>query len=573
MPPVFKPLAAAVCGALLAMSAHAKPFDQAGTAPAQLEPVGTYAAGAPVRSSLKSLVPKDWQIMVHRNVQLPETMDWSATDTWPQVLSKLAEKSGISVLVDWERETVFLRPESVALEDTVRRVQVTQAARTPLPALGPDAAAPVAAPQILAQAKPPIATVDKGAVDALTAKVVLLERELSRMSQASAKPQPDQSAAVAELKKDLAARNAALQSVQGEMAAAKAAAEAARKAAESATQTANSLQSSLKAVERDSAQATAKAARASQDAQTAARQAAHEAVQTAQREAAQRETARIEESRQAAAKHAAQAQAAQAARIPVQDGYRNLTLGQGFNREPVKTVAAKVAELHGATLDFQAGADIRFPGPVTILGADLGEDVRLMMRALGPDVPVRFDLCRMPATLRVTQGAARAGVYSESACAHPPMHLASAPSQSVASVAAVSASPAYPVNPLATSRTPVAARVAPVVLPAALEAPPLTVETVKAGASDVAASAVRLKFSLEAGADLEDGLRAFFKTQGYSIAWVSNFEFKAAEALNAEGVDLAEVLTQFLPKMGLDAEINTTERSVRIGDKRNEAKQ
>jgi hypothetical protein len=547
---LLKPLCVALCGALLSFAAAAKTFDQAGTAPTQLEPVGTYAAGAPVRSSLKALVPKDWQIMVHRGLQLPATMDWSAGQTWPQVLANFAQTSGFSVLVDWDQRSVFLRPVEVALEDAVRRAQVSQASVTPLPALTP---AQPAIPAILQNAQPPSASVEKATMDAMTAKLASIEAELGKLAEAKAKGQAETETALAALRSELNERNQTLATAQAELAATKRAADEARAAADAAKSAA------------DAAQTTAVAStKALEDAQFLAK-------------------AVVSPSPEPGAVMAA----AQGYAVPanVATEYQSLTIGQGFNRAPVHEVAAKVAELHGATLEFRAPADLAFPGPVTILGSDLGEDVRLMLRALGPDTQVSFDLCRQPAYLRVVPAiAGSSSKYSEAACSHPALVLAAAPSKAPATTAGTATS-----SPDAAATTPVAAATAPKVapapatpvLPAVAEPIPVLAKaepslTQYAGEAQVPAEPraplASYKFSLLAGADLETGLRDFLKSNGYELKWDSEFEFAATDPLNAEGKDLVEVLTQFLPKMGLEAEINTQERIVRVNDKRNEVK-
>lgn len=103
---------------LMAGSAHAGPYlDQTGTAPATLAPLQHYGVDSPTRSALRGLVPKGWNIYLHRKARLPEAVSWKATDTWVEAVENIVKQAGLIAKIDWDRQELFLRPaESAASE-------------------------------------------------------------------------------------------------------------------------------------------------------------------------------------------------------------------------------------------------------------------------------------------------------------------------------------------------------------------------------------------------------------------------------------------------------------------------
>jgi hypothetical protein len=93
----------------------------------------SYGMDVPTRMGLKTVIPQEWQLFVHRSVALPETMNWNRGEAWPAVLTKFASDNQMAVLIDWDNHVVMLRSPEQALEEGAKRQEIAQAATTPLP--------------------------------------------------------------------------------------------------------------------------------------------------------------------------------------------------------------------------------------------------------------------------------------------------------------------------------------------------------------------------------------------------------------------------------------------------------
>lgn len=128
-------------------------LDQKGTPLSSVSALNTYGMDVPTRIGLKAIVPKGWQLFIHKSANVPERLSWKVSDTWLSVLASLTQDDSLSVLVDWESQTVLIRTRGVALEEQATRAEISQAATTPLPRFGlkekgssPSEAVAVAAP-------------------------------------------------------------------------------------------------------------------------------------------------------------------------------------------------------------------------------------------------------------------------------------------------------------------------------------------------------------------------------------------------------------------------------------------
>jgi hypothetical protein len=131
-----RPVHALVLGlslSILATGAFAASLESKGSPTPNVATMPTYGMDVPTRMGLKSVLPADWQLFVHRTVALPETMNWNKGEAWPAVLTKFASDNQMAVLIDWDNHVVMLRSPEQALEEGATRQEIAQAATTPLP--------------------------------------------------------------------------------------------------------------------------------------------------------------------------------------------------------------------------------------------------------------------------------------------------------------------------------------------------------------------------------------------------------------------------------------------------------
>jgi len=97
-----------------AFAGHATPLVETGSPQEPLPRLSSYGVDVPTKAALRALVPAGWVIFAHRDVRLPETLNWRAGDTWPQALSAMAQARGVAVKLDWTQQAVYLSPDAVA---------------------------------------------------------------------------------------------------------------------------------------------------------------------------------------------------------------------------------------------------------------------------------------------------------------------------------------------------------------------------------------------------------------------------------------------------------------------------
>lgn len=127
-----------LCTALLlpagaAVGSSPSALQQIGPAPAQVAALTHYGLAVPTRTGLRSLVPSGWKTFIHQSVTLPPALSWSPGQAWTAVLENMGREHGLSVLVDWEAQTVLVRTPQIAADEAVTRKGIQQAAVTPLP--------------------------------------------------------------------------------------------------------------------------------------------------------------------------------------------------------------------------------------------------------------------------------------------------------------------------------------------------------------------------------------------------------------------------------------------------------
>lgn len=130
-------------------------LEQKGAPDAPVATLSTYGMEVPTGSALRTVVPAGWKLFIHQSATLPETLSWKLGDAWPKVVSDMAQTKGLSVLIDWETKTVFVRTAEVAVQEAAVRAEIAQAATTPLPRVASEKKAQVSSqPEKTATAAP-----------------------------------------------------------------------------------------------------------------------------------------------------------------------------------------------------------------------------------------------------------------------------------------------------------------------------------------------------------------------------------------------------------------------------------
>lgn len=270
-----------------------------------------------------------------------------------------------------------------------------------------------------------------------------------------------------------------------------------------------------------------------------------------------------------------------------------------FHRKSVGDVLEHAARTHGYLVSFEA-PEAHFPGPVTLMGTDMGEELHLMTRALGPATPVRFELYRESRVVRVLPATTSLPALTVVPHLYAGPLLARTPAPVVASAAHVIApenvdtaatTQGAPVVALAslpveTPPAPAANSLSTAPMPAAqptessAAAPHLAPEPARrdapAGvtrmeppslahaepAPDESAmpsipAPVSLVFTMREGESLRDALEAFLQGEGMQLKWTLKEDLQASWPVSLEGASVAAILHALMPKLGLSADIYT----------------
>lgn len=572
---------------LLAFSAaNASLLEQTGTPTAPPVEMKTYGVDVATRVGLKAVIPSGWQLFVHRSVELPESLSWKVDESWVSVLNNFAKTNDIAVLVDWDKKTVHFRTTALALDEQEKRQMIAQAAATPLPSFKADEAAKSsasAAPKApgasaAAEVKPipphadvAVASVEKaGATTSVTLAVGTADPVVPAVSGvASSAPAKAEPAAVAT---GASMFDRVL--------------DAASKPTGAPVVTVAKTMPSAEVASVPSATAPA----------TAPAPAMGSAMASAMAPAAAVVAAPAQPVAPAAASIQATPAASQAASAYVEQPLAGRTVGEAFNRKTVDAVVAAAAEKHGYAVSWEA-ADVQFPGPVTILGADMGEDMRLVLRALGGRrSPVSIDLYRGSSVVRVRNASGTAevmvreepfsGAIREKSVPSFTVKVAAETAQAPSAVIAPASALQQPMAPppasvavmaAATPVEPIAASAAPRVIVAEPKRMDTAVDTIKKLApavepkvvqpapiavaeADVPAPAAKAvvpmltTLRVERGESLRSAIEAVLES-GWTLKWDVNGDMEANTSLEVTGESLAAVLNKVLPRLALSADI------------------
>lgn len=160
---------AAVLVALALASSHAEAaLDEVGTPSGAPALVATFGTEVPSKTALQQLVPEGWVVYVHRDIKLPPTLSWKAGQSWPVVVSELADKQGWAARVDWSANALYLKPGPTPVAAPLPPASA-------VPAMSPPAAAAQAQPE-------PVLVSGSGALKLDIAKGETLRAALERLA-------------------------------------------------------------------------------------------------------------------------------------------------------------------------------------------------------------------------------------------------------------------------------------------------------------------------------------------------------------------------------------------------------
>lgn len=92
-----------------------------------------YGINVATRAGLKTLIPSDFKLYIHKDIQLPEFISWNIGKPWTDELSKIAFSNNLNVLIKWDQKSVFITTEKLIEENKETTIIAHQAATTPLP--------------------------------------------------------------------------------------------------------------------------------------------------------------------------------------------------------------------------------------------------------------------------------------------------------------------------------------------------------------------------------------------------------------------------------------------------------
>jgi hypothetical protein len=235
-----------------------------------------------------------------------------------------------------------------------------------------------------------------------------------------------------------------------------------------------------------------------------------------------------------------------------------------FNKATLAEVLKQVAAVHGYSVAFDTSA-VSFTGPVTLLGADIVEDLQLVQRALGSDrSPVAFQVFRANRKVRVLDRTADMAVVAVVDAPLAETHQAPVPDATRpatdAAVAATLPAPAVAVSaPQPSGTVPPAASG----VPGAVSAPvPKAVVTQAMDALPARQAPSGVAFVAPEGQPLSASMKQFFESNGWKLSWkADDIDFVPEFPVILNGESVADVLRKLkLPRFGLAVDLWTHDR-------------
>lgn len=189
------------------------------------------------------------------------------------------------------------------------------------------------------------------------------------------------------------------------------------------------------------------------------------------------------------------------------------------NKPLARDIAQGIADKFALRLVYMGPEDLRIEGPVTLLGKTAEQDSELFARALGGGSPVVVEISAHDRALKVVP---RGMADRDIARMRNPL-------------------PNDPILALNRSGEPAAG---PGELPFAV-----------------------LTLVVREREPLENAISRFARTQGLRLDWRVNTEFKAKSLITRDGTSVVDVLRQILPGLGLQANVDYTDRVIVVTPK------
>lgn len=512
---LWYPAAMVIALSVAASAAQAKSLEQVGTSESRAEPLKTYGVDVAAKSGLKTLLPSGWNLFIYKNTNLPQSISWSVGDTWMSALEKFADKNSLAVRLDWTKKAVYISSPEVAIESRAKLAEINNAARTPLPVYAPAATVlrvAAAAPTTAAPMRPTV-TVQPN----VTVQPVKVVTVASPAARASTEPR---------MSSDLLARALA----------------------------ATAPKSSV-SVPAGTTSVTVSSASPVVISTTPASPVSYVAVRPA--------TAPLPPLPYTMPLPQSNVVVASRVIAPVALEPGSDAFVRGNLEDIVRATAAKL----GYQVSWET-VSLPLNGPVTFLGVDAAEDMRLLQKSLGlRQSPIAIEVYRGSSVIRVSaRGPGREPLSVYNTTYSGLVGFGPRPSSSIAAVAAPlpAVSQTTWIDTVASSShvpptaTPTAAATRPVVI--VTDAPVRIVQAEIKAPIAVAPSKIVLKIAK--GDSLSKAIAQFLKTQGWELKWQVPNDMEAEFPFTAEGTTVAKVLGQLLPGLGLDTDMYAPSKMV-----------
>jgi hypothetical protein len=512
---LWYPAAMVIALSVAAGVAQAKSLEQVGVADSQTEPLKNYGVDVSAKSGLKSLMPPGWNLFIYKDTSLPASISWTVGDTWVGALEKFADKNSLAVRMDWSKKAVYLSSPEVAIESRAKMAEIENAARTPLPSYAP---ATVLAKSALVGAKP-----DTPALPAKLPEMAKAQVALATSAVAPLKPAVEP-VVVPRTPSDVLARALA----------------ATAPIAEQRPQAAPAPTPALPASELPFALPTVVAGAASPRAITGS------------------PAVPFEQTPASVLPYLSPAPLAVAE--PASDA---------FVRGNMEDIVRKTAAKLGYQVSWET-ITLPLNGPVTFLGVDAAEDMRLLQKSLGlRQSPIAIEVYRGSGVIRVTASSSNKeplAVYDSTYSGLIGYGLKSSTVSTVREPVAQAGGNTAWVDGPSSHTTPVSPAMPKVsTMPAMstvsamtpVAVPPVaTVEAPKAPVPSL------MRLQVARGESLSKAVSEFLKTQGWELKWQVPNDMEADFPFSAEGSSIAQVLGELLPKLGLDTDMYAPSKMV-----------
>ena len=509
---LWYPAAMVIALSVAVSAAQAKSLEQVGAAESRAEPLKTYGVDVAAKSGLKTLLPSGWNLFIYKNTNLPQSISWSVGDTWMSALEKFADKNALAVRLDWAKKAVYVSSPEVAIESRAKLAEINNAARTPLPAYSP------AATVVRVAAAPAVSAPSRPSVIVQPARVVAIPAPTVTVS-----PEPRMSS-------DLLARALAATAPKAVV------------TVPPGTTTVTVGGGTPVAISTTPTTPTHGAVP-----YVTARPSAAAALPPLPYTMPMQQPSAVV--------HRA---AAPAAPEPASDAFV-----RGNLEDIVRATAAKL----GYQVSWET-VSLPLNGPVTFLGVDAAEDMRLLQKSLGlRQSPIAIEVYRGSSVIRVSaRGPGReplsvydttySGLVGFGPKASASIAAVSAPTPAVAQSTWIDsvAAPRYVAQPVAQP----APTVRPIVVVA--NTPVAVIQAAPIAPAVMAPSKIVLRIAK--GDSLSKAIAQFLKTQGWELKWQVPNDMEAEFPFTAEGATVAKVLGQLLPGLGLDTDMYAPSKMV-----------